>query len=233
MSKNKKSTKTKTVRKKTTSKKDEGVYVIDAELGKIDISKPKTKAEAKKRDQEIKRRVNLQHKLHSDKDLAEKHPIVIEAKSKVADFDLDKLITPTTLANIAQAQKTLQAYANLHQNTFRQIAEMQENIMKAYTLPIQQLQESIRTITTFQDNIANIASMYQNVISDVVLNSGITQISNMLKSIRVEAFAGLYITSEFKDKYETQQNGILEVSTVKQSKLLASGQVRVDFDKST
>lgn len=110
---------------------------------------------------------------------------------------------------------------------------MQENIMKAYTLPIQQLQESIRTITTFQDNIANIASMYQNVISDVVLNSGITQISNMLKSIRVESFAGLYITSEFKDRYETEQNGILEVSTVKQSKLLASGQVRVDFDKST
>lgn len=106
MSKNKKSTKPK--KKKTTPKKDDGVYLVDAELGKIDISKPKTKTKAKERDQEIKKRVNIQKKLQEDRTLAENHPLVIEAKSKVVDLDLDKIITPTALANIAQAQKSLQ-----------------------------------------------------------------------------------------------------------------------------
>lgn len=176
------------------------------------------------------------------------YPVVIEARDKVVDLDLDKLVTPNTLANLAQAQKSLNAFANLHENTFKQIAEMQESIVKAYTQPIFEMQqrmleayslpmaklvEDIQKMNSFQNTLADLALSSQKALSSVVLNSGITQISNMLKSIRVEAFAGLYITSEFKDKYETEQNGILEVSTVKQSKLLTSGQVRVDFDKST
>ena len=182
------------------------------------------------------------------KTLPQDHSMVIEAREKVVDLDLDKLVTPNTLATLAQSQKNLNAFANLHKNTFKQIAEMQESIVKAYTqpifdmqqrmleaysLPMAKLVEDIQKMNSFQNSLAELALSSQKALSSAVLNSGITQISNMLKSIRVEAFAGLYITSEFKDKYETEQNGILEVSTVKQSKLLASGQVRVDFDKST
>ncbi|MFH1544099.1 MAG: hypothetical protein ABIE03_06230 [Patescibacteria group bacterium] len=177
---------------------------------------------------------------------SKKKPVKVQGKA--VDLDLDKLITPTTLEGIAQAQKDVQAFANVHQNAFKQIAEMQKKLVEAYThpffemqqrilkvysLPMTRLVEDIQKMTSFQNTLAELASSTQKALSSIVLNSGITQISNMLKSIRVDAFAGLYITSEFKDRYETEHNGILEVSTLRKSKLLAGGQVQVDFDKST
>lgn len=155
--------------------------------------------------------------------------ITINTKDIAVDLDLDKLITPRVFEDLAIAQKNLQDFANLHQNTFKQIAEMRKSLLN----PMAGLIEDIQKMTSLQNSLAEMALSTQKILSSVVIDNSITQIANTLKNLRVEAFAGLYITSEFKDKYETEQNGILEVSTVKQSKLLASGQVRVDFDKST
>lgn len=157
----------------------------------------------------------------------------ITSKDLVVDLDLDKVISSPAFESIAQVQKTIRDYNDMYVGAFKQIAEVRSLFDEAYVVPINKLYEDIRKIAAFQNEVArSINSFHQNV-SEVVLNSGITQVANMLRSIRVEAFTGLYITSEFQNEYETEQNGIVEVSKIKQSKLLTGGQVQVDFEKNT
>lgn len=145
--------------------------------------------------------------------------------------DIYKLVPPNTLANINQMQETLKTFSTVHADTFRQIAEMQQAIRKSYTLPMLQFSESIKEIVSFQNSIAEMASIYQNTIANMVINSGITQLANTIKSIKVDAFAGLRITSELLDTFRTEQNGIITISKVKESKMLANANVQIDFEK--
>lgn len=195
----------------------------------------------KKKDTKSKQKKNKAKKTDKKsgkKSLPEDHPMVIEAKEKttvalsqaenvLSTIDFDAIFTPSTLNSIAQAQKTLQAFANLHQNTFGQIAEMQKSIVDTYTLPMRQFQESIKSITTMQNNIASIGGLYQNTVQDAVLNSGIMQIANTFKSIQIEAFGGLYIRSELQDNFESLHNGLTQVSKIQETKLLRTGQVKL------
>ena len=160
-----------------------------------------------------------------------KNPLILRPDKRITDLALGNFPSTSILADIAKSQSALLSFAELHQNTFKQVAEMQERILEAYTFPLSKLAEQLNGIASFQNSIAEMAGLYQKTLADAVLNSGIAQISNMLSSIKVEAFAGLYITSSFKDRYETSQNGIVEVSTLKAHKLLVSGQVELDYEK--
>ena len=44
-------------------KKDKGLYIYDFELGKIDISVPKSKAEVERREKELRKRIEYQNNL--------------------------------------------------------------------------------------------------------------------------------------------------------------------------
>lgn len=224
MRKSKGKTKPTKTDKKSTKSSDN--YAYDFELGKIDITAPKTKSEERKREKDIQKRIDFANRFKNN-------PLVIKPDKRITDLALGNFATSSILADIAKSQSVLLTFADLHQNTFKQVAEMQQRILEAYTLPLSKLAEQLNTIASFQNSIAEMAGLYQKTLADAVLNSGIAQISNILSSVKVEAFAGLYITSDFQERFETSRNGVMEVSTLKTHKLVVSGEVQLEYERNT
>lgn len=218
--------KTNTAKQKRGTNKPKGNYAYDVELGKVDISVPKSEAEEKRRDKELKERIQLINSI-------KKKPLTIKLDKSITDISLGVLEANPILSDIAKSQSALLSFADLHQNTFKQVAEMQQRILEAYTFPLSKLAEQLNTIASFQNSIAEMAGLYQKTLADAVLNSGIAQISNILSGVKIEAFAGLYITSNFQERFETSRNGVLEVSTLKTHKLVVSGEVELEYEKNT
>ncbi|MEI7580079.1 MAG: hypothetical protein WCJ58_08705 [bacterium] len=134
-----------------------------------------------------------------------------------------------TQANIQQMLN----YLSVNQEIFTKLAQMQQRIVDEATLPLRKFAEDMARIASFQNVISGQALAMQNIFRDTILNSGILDIANAFKSIHVEMFAGLVIKSDFLDTVRTSNNGILEVSEVKSTKLLAGGHVKVDIEKNT
>lgn len=140
------------------------------------------------------------------------------------------------LTNYLDTQKKLQKILsgfNVYQDTIKELVSAQQRAIDLATLPIRQFSEDMARIASFQQSIASQAFAMQNLVQGVVLNSGILDIANAFKNIHVEMFAGLIIKSDFTDIVRSSNNGILEVAEVKQSKLLAGGQVKVNIQKNT
>lgn len=131
-----------------------------------------------------------------------------------------------------ELQKILSGF-NVYQDAIKDIVTAQQRAIDSATLPLRKFSEDMARIATFQQSIASQALAMQNLVQGVVLNSGILDIANAFKSIHVEMFAGLTIKSDFLNTVRTSNNGILEVSEVKSTKLLAGGQVKVDIEKNT
>lgn len=131
-----------------------------------------------------------------------------------------------------ELQKILSGF-NVYQDAIKDILTAQQRAIDSATLPLRKFSEDMARIATFQQSIASQALAMQNLVQGVVLNSGILDIANAFKSIHVEMFAGLTIKSDFLNTVRTSNNGILEVSEVKSTELLAGGHVKVDIEKNT
>ncbi|MBE0573553.1 hypothetical protein IH575_01480 [Candidatus Dojkabacteria bacterium] len=109
-------------------------------------------------------------------------------------------------------------------------------ILEFATEPLVKLNTDLQQITSFQSTLAEYLSeqrtMAQKIVSDAVGNVGLLDITNTFKGVQLEAFAGLTIKSKLIESLETINNGIVEVSTIKESRYLAGGSLKLGIEKS-
>lgn len=208
--------------------------------------KAKPKAEPKKK-KPVKKDTSTKVALREEKvaklgELLESSDLSVLRDYKMPDYSaLLKVDIPKFELNIPSNyfQEIFKAQEILNE-TFarnREAIERLSNMGRLYTeqmeLAYKPLTHFAEEITKYQSSIANVSKLASSILDNSALTSGILSISNMLKSYQIEAFAGVVISSEITESVSSLTNGITNVSTVKEARLMAGGKVRVDVGKET
>ncbi len=159
-------------------------------------------------------------------------------KKPSSDSNFEIVPAPSALIlpdySILQSElRNMLSYADLSKSLLHETVMAHQRMIEASTQPFRDLMESIRSVASFQREIAEQALTMQKLVRESIINSGLLEITNSFKNFQIEAFAGLTIKSELLETLKTINNGVVEVSTIKESKFLAGGRVNLGIEKTT
>lgn len=179
-----------------------------------------------------------QTKIKSDKQLSN------SLFAQVAEEVLEMQQSPL-MAEIERIQESIKDY----QDTFVSLGEFQKQAMNSVLTPMVQFSDSVKAIGEFQAAIADTIKTngiiqdfaaiqpqflgIQNIVENITFHSGILEVANSIKSLQVDAFAGLIIRSDYQKQIGIVHNGISKVSTIETTKSLQGGIVKIGIKKDT
>lgn len=159
-------------------------------------------------------------------------------KKPLSESSFEIATAPTALIlpdySILQSElKNMLSYVDVSKSLLHETIIAHQRMVETSTQPFKDLMESIRSVTSFQREIAEQALTMQKIVRESIINSGLLEITNTFKNIQIEAFAGLTIKSELLESLKTINNGVIEVSTIKESRFLTGGRVNLGIEKTT
>jgi len=147
-------------------------------------------------------------------------------------LDLDKLRGPR-LSELYGPNKAITEYFEKLSRSMEFVGETTRKLAEATMLPTMRLVEALRPVIAYQDAFAEQILSTQKALHALVLNNGLLEIANTFKGMQFDAFAGIVINSDVQETISSAKNGVVEVTSIRNSTLMAGGEVKFGLEKSS
>lgn len=156
---------------------------------------------------------------------------VVKSKSKEPKVDLDLDSERYMLSKEARL-------ALIQADAFRipaleELTRFQEQLQQFNRMPFEVIEEALRPLKLIQEAYILPMQRMAEMVHKSIYESGFMQIANSLKSLQIEAFAGVIIKSELQNNVASSLNGIQTTSHIRKTGVLATGEVELNIQKNT